>query len=59
MRAQSWLASSMGGVPGRSAAQVTQHKSLCSGSPTLQRLIEMRAPFLDPLNVLQARPQQL
>ena len=36
-------------------AQVTQHKGLGTGGKMLQRLIEMRAPFLDPINILQVR----
>ena len=34
---------------------MTQHKGLGTGGKMLQRLIEMRAPFLDPINILQVR----
>ena len=40
------------GAEGR-CLQVTQHKGLGSSGKMLQRLIEMRAPFLDPINILQ------
>ncbi|KAK9905656.1 hypothetical protein WJX75_003995 [Coccomyxa subellipsoidea] len=33
--------------------QVTGHQHLCQNNPTLRRLIEMRNPFIDPINILQ------
>lgn len=32
---------------------VTEHGRLCENNPTLRRLIEMRNPYIDPINVLQ------
>jgi phosphoenolpyruvate carboxylase len=32
---------------------ITGHARLCDSNPTLRRLIEMRAPFIDPINILQ------
>jgi phosphoenolpyruvate carboxylase len=34
---------------------VTGHQHLCQHNPTLRRLIEMRNPYIDPINILQAR----
>ncbi|EIE23489.1 putative phosphoenolpyruvate carboxylase [Coccomyxa subellipsoidea C-169] len=33
--------------------QVTGHQHLCQNNPTLRRLIEMRNPYIDPINILQ------
>lgn len=33
--------------------QVSGHKALLQHSPTLQKLIEMRNPYIDPINVMQ------
>lgn len=33
--------------------QVTGHSRLCANNPTLRRLIEMRAPYVDPINMMQ------
>ncbi|KAK9823233.1 hypothetical protein WJX72_001252 [[Myrmecia] bisecta] len=33
--------------------EVTGHQRLCQNNPTLRRLIEMRNPFIDPVNILQ------
>ena len=32
---------------------VTEHARLCENNPTLRRLIEMRNPYIDPINILQ------
>jgi hypothetical protein len=32
---------------------VSGHKALLHHSPTLQRLIEMRNPYIDPINIMQ------
>ena len=34
--------------------QVTGHQVLCQNNQMLRRLIEMREPFIAPLNILQA-----
>jgi len=33
--------------------QVTGHQHLCQNNPTLRRLIEMRNPYIDPINIFQ------
>eukprot|EP00803_Ostreobium_quekettii_P004722 evm.model.scf_1239.2 EVM.evm.TU.scf_1239.2 scf_1239:18112-24821(+) len=33
--------------------QLTGHTRLCENNPTLRRLIEMRNPYIDPINILQ------
>ena len=33
--------------------QVTQHQHLCQNNPTLRQLIEMRNPYIDPINIFQ------
>jgi phosphoenolpyruvate carboxylase len=33
--------------------QVTGHHKLCENNSTLRRLIEMRTPYIDPINILQ------
>lgn len=33
--------------------KVTGHHRLCENTPTLRRLIEMRAPYVDPINMMQ------
>jgi len=38
-----------------SVVQVTGHQRLCQNNPTLRRLIEMRNPYIDPINILQVR----
>ena len=38
----------------RAVLGVTGHAQLLESSPTLRRLIEMRNPMIDPINVLQA-----
>lgn len=35
------------------AAQVTGHNKLLETNPALRRLIEMRNPYIDPINILQ------
>ncbi|BDA47382.1 probable phosphoenolpyruvate carboxylase [Coccomyxa sp. Obi] len=37
----------------QSILQVTGHQHLCQNNPTLRRLIEMRNPYIDPINILQ------
>jgi len=32
---------------------ITGHARLCDSNPALRRLIELRAPFIDPINILQ------
>jgi phosphoenolpyruvate carboxylase len=34
-------------------SQVTGHQHLCQNNPTLRRLIEMRNPYIDPINIFQ------
>lgn len=36
---------------------VTGHARLGDNNPTLRRLIEMRNPHVDPINVMQASPR--
>jgi hypothetical protein len=36
--------------------QVTGHHKLLETNPALRRLIEMRNPYIDPINILQVRP---
>ena len=52
-RARQADAEQSAGLTSGACVQITQHRSLCSNSRTLQRLIEMRAPFLNPINILQ------
>lgn len=36
------------------ALQISDHGRLCENNTTLRHLIEMRTPFIDPINILQA-----
>jgi len=38
---------------------VTGHHHLLDTNPTLRRLIEMRNPYIDPINILQVRQQHI
>ena len=38
------------------SGKVTGHQHLCQHNPTLRRLIEMRNPYIDPINILQVQP---
>ena len=40
-------------VPRTVRRQVTGHQRLCENNPTLRRLIEMRNPSIDPINIMQ------
>ena len=33
--------------------QVTGNQWLCANNPSLRRLVQMRAPHIDPINILQ------
>ncbi len=39
----------------RGVCEVTRHQRLLQTNPALRRLIEMRNPYIDPINILQVR----